>query len=104
MIFKPRFDPAQTFELLAEGVTVIPAVPAMYSHLLSHAEVHGIRKLDAPRLRYISGGGAPLFKPFFSRRIGIDDNGRPVTVDFGARLRFSRCVGVTSTGSQGNSP
>ncbi len=31
------------------------------------------------------GGGAPLLKVFFSRRIGIDSEGVPVPVDWGAR-------------------
>jgi len=30
--------------------------------------------------------GNPLVRPFFSRRIGLDENGRAVPIDFGARL------------------
>ncbi len=30
--------------------------------------------------------GNPLVRPFFSRRIGLDDDGRAVPIDFGARL------------------
>lgn len=58
--FLPRFDPATVFERLSSGVSVLPAVPAMYARLMEHAAQTGIRKPDAPRLRYISAGGAPL--------------------------------------------
>jgi acyl-CoA synthetase (AMP-forming)/AMP-acid ligase II len=55
-----RFDPANFFTALAGGVTLVPAVPAMYAKLLDYAERTGIESPDAPRLRYMSAGGAPL--------------------------------------------
>ncbi|MEM7292878.1 MAG: AMP-binding protein [Pseudomonadota bacterium] len=58
--FVPRFEPEQVFQAFIEGVSVFPAVPAMYNRLLVHAQQVGIEKPDAPALRYISAGGAPL--------------------------------------------
>ncbi|MGB0865348.1 MAG: class I adenylate-forming enzyme family protein [Granulosicoccaceae bacterium] len=55
-----RFDPSDTFSALRQGVTCMPAVPAMYAHLMEHAERQGLVRLDAPKLRYIAAGGAPL--------------------------------------------
>ncbi|MDH3715748.1 MAG: acyl--CoA ligase [Gammaproteobacteria bacterium] len=55
-----RFDPADFFAALAGGVTLVPAVPAMYARLLEYAQRTGIESPDAPRLRYMSAGGAPL--------------------------------------------
>ena len=55
----PRFDPAQLAAALARGITVFQGVPAMYARLMEYAQVNGIL-LEAPRLRYLSTGGAPL--------------------------------------------
>ena len=55
----PRFDPGHLAAALARGITVFQGVPAMYARLLEYAQVKGIR-LQAPRLRYLSAGGAPL--------------------------------------------
>ena len=56
----PRFEPGAFFTALAGGVSLVPAVPAMYAKLLEYAERVGITSPDAPRLRYMSAGGAPL--------------------------------------------
>jgi acyl-CoA synthetase (AMP-forming)/AMP-acid ligase II len=42
-----------------DGISVLPAVPAMYTRLLEHAHSRG-HPLRAPRLRYAYAGGAPL--------------------------------------------
>jgi len=55
----PRFDPVHLAAALARGIAVFQGVPAMYARLLEYAQVKGIR-LEAPRLRYLSAGGAPL--------------------------------------------
>jgi len=55
----PRFDPAHLVAALTRGITVFQGVPAMYARLLEYAQVKDIR-LGAPRLRYLSAGGAPL--------------------------------------------
>lgn len=55
-----RFVPTETARALEEdGVTVFQGVPAMYAHLLELATKRG-RPIPAPRLRYLSAGGAPL--------------------------------------------
>ncbi|MDJ0824143.1 MAG: AMP-binding protein [Rhodobacter sp.] len=57
--FLPRFAPETVVRALAEGASVLPAVPQMYARILSHLDRTGAA-LQAPRLRYISAGGAPL--------------------------------------------
>ena len=68
MEFAPRFDPAAMLEAIERGVTVIPAVPAMYAHLLDHAEAQGMKNLHDRKLRYVMTGGAPL-DPDWKRRV-----------------------------------
>ncbi len=55
----PRFEPAHLAAALARGITVFQGVPAMYARLMEHTQVNGICP-QAPRLRYLSAGGAPL--------------------------------------------
>lgn len=57
--FLPRFSPQAVLDAFAEGASVMPAVPQMYTRILEHLERTGA-PLRAPRLRYISAGGAPL--------------------------------------------
>ncbi len=66
--FASRFDPAAMLEAIERGVTVIPAVPAMYAHLLDCAEARGIENLHGRKLRYVMTGGAPL-DPDWKRRV-----------------------------------
>ena len=55
----PRFDPKAVARALAEdGVTVFQGVPQMYARLIAGVEAGAT--LPAPKLRYISAGGAPL--------------------------------------------
>lgn len=55
-----RFAPKDAARALAEdGVTIFQGVPAMYAHLLELASKNGA-PLPAPKLRYLSAGGAPL--------------------------------------------
>lgn len=55
----PRFEPKAVARALAEdGVTVFQGVPQMYARLI--AGVGRGATLPAPKLRYISAGGAPL--------------------------------------------
>ncbi len=65
--FSSRFSPAETLHALADGATCMPAVPAMYAHLMAHANTIGAKKIDAPKLRYIAAGGAPLDPDWKSR-------------------------------------
>ncbi|MEM1044691.1 MAG: AMP-binding protein [Pseudomonadota bacterium] len=64
----PRFDPAAVFSALKAGASAMPAVPAMYPLLFNYAEETGIAQPDAPRLRYLSSGGAPM-DPDWKRRV-----------------------------------
>jgi long-chain acyl-CoA synthetase len=59
LMLVPRFDPAHLAGALADGITVFQGVPAMYARLLEHLDSEGV-PLKAPRLRYLSCGGAPL--------------------------------------------
>ena len=57
--FLARFTPRAVLAAFADGASVMPAVPQMYTRLLSHLKETG-EPLVAPRLRYLSAGGAPL--------------------------------------------
>lgn len=54
----PRFSVAGQLAALAQGATIMSGVPLMYEHILRACE--GGTGLDAPRLRMIGCGGAPL--------------------------------------------
>ncbi|MDN3517806.1 class I adenylate-forming enzyme family protein [Aquisalimonas lutea] len=55
-----RFDPAALARALAhDGLTVLQGVPAMFQRLLEYLNTRG-ESLQAPDLRYMSVGGAPL--------------------------------------------
>lgn len=62
-----RFVPAKLYEALISGVTVLPAVPQMHALLMQHVREQGLGELDAPQLRYVSSGAAPL-DPDWKRR------------------------------------
>lgn len=55
----PRFDPAAMIGHLRAGATRMNGVPQMYAAMLAHLDRTGER-LEAPRLRFIGTGGAPL--------------------------------------------
>lgn len=55
-----RFSAAAMFDALRQGASVVPAVPRMHALLMDHAARHGYERADAPRLRYVSSGAAPL--------------------------------------------
>ena len=55
-----RFDEEGVLAALAQDVTYFPAVPMMHARIIDHARRNGIEKPDAPKLKYISAGGAPL--------------------------------------------
>lgn len=63
----PRFEPAALLAALAEdGISMVQGVPTMYAKLLEHIEAHGMT-VKAPRLRFLSSGGAPLEPALKSR-------------------------------------
>ena len=55
----PRFDAGHLFKTLPKGITVFQGVPTMFSSLLEYSEINKL-KIDAPRLKYLSSGGAPM--------------------------------------------
>jgi len=57
--FVPRFTPEAVLNALADGASAMPAVPQMYERILTHLHQTG-EALNAPRIRYLSAGGAPL--------------------------------------------
>lgn len=65
--FMTRFDAARVLDALENGGAVLPAVPQMYQALLAEIETRG-RGIDAPKLHYMSSGGAPL-DPAWKERI-----------------------------------
>ncbi|MHA1538812.1 MAG: class I adenylate-forming enzyme family protein [Alphaproteobacteria bacterium] len=56
---EPRFSPPRLLAALAGGVTVCNGVPVMYARLLDYLEKTGGR-IEAPALRAITTGGAPV--------------------------------------------
>lgn len=57
---EPRFSPGPTMHALAaHGVSILQGVPIMYTRLLAHLR-ESATPVDAPRLRYVYTGGAPL--------------------------------------------
>ncbi|NNK79365.1 MAG: AMP-binding protein [Litoreibacter sp.] len=57
--FISRFSPDAVLDAFAEGASIMSGVPQMYAHILRHLGETG-RAYTAPRLHYISAGGAPL--------------------------------------------
>lgn len=55
-----RFDEADVLTALSRGVTYFPAVPMMHARILDYAGRHNIKQVDAPSLKYVSAGSAPL--------------------------------------------
>ena len=56
----PRFTAEGLVAALAEdGISILPAVPAMYARLLDHVR-HTGSAVRAPRARFLYAGGAPL--------------------------------------------
>ncbi len=57
--FVPRFDPAEVLGYLRHGITRFPAVPQMFAAILALLDKTG-EALNAPGLRNLATGGAPL--------------------------------------------
>ncbi|MFK7836290.1 MAG: class I adenylate-forming enzyme family protein [Sulfitobacter sp.] len=55
-----RFSAQALFDAVMDGVTVLPAVPQMHALVMQYVKEQGLTKLEAPQLRYVSSGGAPL--------------------------------------------
>lgn len=55
-----RFSAQKLFDAAMDGVTIIPAVPQMHALVMQFTKEKGMTRLGAPKLRYVSSGGAPL--------------------------------------------
>lgn len=68
----PRLDPEGLADALEGGASMLQGVPALFARFIDYLERSG-RDLHAPRLRYLSAGGAPLdidWKRDIERRFG----------------------------------
>ena len=57
--FVPRFNPKQVLEFLRNGITRFPGVPQMFASIIELLDKNN-ESLDAPSLRNLATGGAPL--------------------------------------------
>ena len=61
LLMRSHFDPADVFDALAHhGMTQLQGPPAMFTRLLAWLDEQGIEKPQAPQLRYVYTGAAPL--------------------------------------------
>ncbi|MDD2546192.1 MAG: class I adenylate-forming enzyme family protein [Burkholderiaceae bacterium] len=61
LVMRTHFDPADLFDALAHhGVSNLQGPPAMYTRLLAWLDAQGMAHPQAPALRYIYTGAAPL--------------------------------------------
>ncbi|PYG26504.1 acyl-CoA synthetase (AMP-forming)/AMP-acid ligase II [Pelagimonas varians] len=57
---EPRFSPANLYQALLGGVTLLSSVPQMLAQLMHYTREQGHETLPVETLRYISSGAAPL--------------------------------------------
>ncbi|OYU29851.1 MAG: o-succinylbenzoate--CoA ligase [Comamonadaceae bacterium PBBC2] len=61
LLMRSQFDPADVFDALAhESMTQLQGPPAMFTRLLAWLDAQGIDHPQAPELRYVYTGAAPL--------------------------------------------
>lgn len=61
LLMRSQFDPADVFDALAhKGMTQLQGPPAMFTRLLAWLDAQGIEHPQAPQLRYVYTGAAPL--------------------------------------------
>lgn len=90
--FMPRFSPEAVLKAFENGATVFPAVPQMFATLTKHLNDRSERPI-APRLRYISSGGAPLDPEFKTNTEAFF--GLPLHNGYGLTETTSGVVGTT---------
>ncbi len=107
----PRFDPAHLAAALATRVSVLPAVPTMHARLQVYLDSRGL-ECQAPRLRYLSSGGAPLdlrwrrevearFGINLNNGYGLTESTAPIIVSRIEEPRPDASIGRPLEGSQG---
>lgn len=57
---EPRFAPANLYNALLKGVTLLSSVPQMLAQLMHYTREQGHEHLPIDSLRYVSSGAAPL--------------------------------------------
>jgi acyl-CoA synthetase (AMP-forming)/AMP-acid ligase II len=57
--FVPRFDPSEVLQYLRQNITRFPGVPQMFAAIIALLDKTG-QQLNAPQLRNLATGGAPL--------------------------------------------
>ena len=57
--FVPRFKPIEVLQFLRDGITRFPGVPQMFASIIELLDQNN-EKLEAPKLRNLATGGAPL--------------------------------------------
>lgn len=68
LLMRQQFDPADVLNALAhQGLTQLQGPPALYARILGWMDDHGLNRVDAPHLRYLYAGAAPLLQPLKER-------------------------------------
>ncbi|MCZ6859936.1 MAG: AMP-binding protein [Alphaproteobacteria bacterium] len=67
ILLEPRFSPERLLAALKAGITICNGVPAMYARLFEYLDKTG-KRIEAPALRAVTAGGAPL-DPALAARI-----------------------------------
>jgi len=74
LIMRSRFEPADAFDALAHhALSQLQGPPAMFTRLLDWLDTQGVTRPQAPHLRYLYAGAAPLDLPLkqaVERRFG----------------------------------
>ncbi len=70
VLMESRFSAQKLYDAAMGGVTIIPAVPQMHALVMQYTKEKGLAHLGAPKLRYVSSGGAPL-DPAWKRKAEI---------------------------------
>ena len=60
LTIESRFSAERLLKAIADGITVLPAVPQMHALLMKHADEKGTPQLVNTKLRQVSSGAAPL--------------------------------------------
>jgi len=64
LVMRPAFEPQQVLrDLRSHGVTQLQGPPTMFSRLLDQLQQAGATRVEAPALRYLYAGAAPLDLP-----------------------------------------
>ncbi|WP_310620162.1 class I adenylate-forming enzyme family protein [Flexibacterium corallicola] len=61
--FVNRFNPADTWDALHSGVSILQGIPQLHAAMVHYGNSQGKAKLESPSLRYVSSGAAPLDLP-----------------------------------------